>query len=240
MSTLADVATQRVYYDDRWEGEAYANSLQLHRASVILDGLRGLSLRRPAILDLGCGTGWFAAILGRFGPTTGIDLSPLAIERAQERYPDVRFLAADLASVQSVHETFDVVVSQEVIEHVIDQRGYLDLAARFLKPGGYLLLTTPNAWNLAHWTRESLEEWGLQPIEQWLTRKQLRGLLAAHFTIIHLRTMSIGNGTRGVFRLINSRKLLNALHVLHVFTAYERLLEHAGFGRHLFVIAQRH
>jgi 2-polyprenyl-3-methyl-5-hydroxy-6-metoxy-1,4-benzoquinol methylase len=239
MSLHPNVEAQRAYYDERWAHEQYANLLQLHRAAAILDGLRRLNLRCPKILDLGCGTGWLTAILGRFGPTTGIDLSRTVIRTAQNYHPDVRFIAADFSDLHQADETFDVVVSQEVIEHVIDQARYLDLAAHFLQPGGYLLLTTPNAWNLAHWQRESLEEWGLQPIEQWLTIKQLRTLLAVRFKIIFLRTLSIGNGTRGVFRLVNSKKLAVILHRLHLFAPYERFLEAAGFGRHIMVVAER-
>lgn len=234
-----DIDVQRAYYDDRWARETYANLLQLQRAIAILDGLRMLGLRSPRILDLGCGTGWLTAILGCFGPATGIDLSPLAIQKAQACYPDIRFIAADLSSMGTTDETFDVVVSQEVIEHVENQSRYLDLVSRFLRPGGYLILTTPNAWNLAHWTEDSIKDWGLQPVEQWLTRRQLRSLLQSQFKVIHLRTIILGYGTQGVFRVVNSTKLATILKLLGLFPLYESVLERLGFGLHIFVIAQR-
>ncbi len=240
MSTVTPgIEAQRAYYDERWALDTHANLLQLRRAVCILDGLRRLGLVRPTILDLGCGAGWLTTILNRFGPTTGIDLSPVAIANAQARYPDVRFTVADVSNFYNINETFDVIVSQEVIEHLEDQRGYINRAAQLLNPSGHLLLTTPNAWNLEHWTATARENWGLQPVEKWLTTKQLRALLSPQFRIICLRTLIVGFGTNGVFRIANSPKLLRILGALRVSRFYESALEKTGFGLHIFVIAQR-
>jgi 2-polyprenyl-3-methyl-5-hydroxy-6-metoxy-1,4-benzoquinol methylase len=233
------ILAQRQYYDDRWALETYANLLQLERAIAILRGLQMLDMRSPKILDLGCGTGWLSAILGRFGPTTGVELSPVAVAKAQALYPDVRFLAADLTNLQLPDETFDVVVSQEVVEHLENQSGHMDLVARLLRPGGVLILTTPNAWNLAHWSPEDIREWGLQPIENWLKQKQLRSLLAGRFQVLYLRTIVLGHGTRGIFRLVNSVKLAAVLKAFGLLSLYRRAIEQAGFGLHFFVVAKR-
>src|SRR5215510_11512656 len=236
MEEFVSIDSQRAYYDDRWARERWANRLQLARAIAILDGLLRLQLSFPRILDFGCGTGWLTVMLGRFGPTTGMDLSASAIEIAQTRHLDVDFVAADCTTLQADNEQFDVVVSQEVIEHIEDQARHVDLLADFLRPGGYLLLTTPNAWNLAHWTRESLQAWGLQPIEQWLTTRRLRSLLDRRFRVLEMRTILPGHGTEGLFRLVNSRKLSKTLEALGLLTLYERALTYAGFGLHIFVV----
>jgi 2-polyprenyl-3-methyl-5-hydroxy-6-metoxy-1,4-benzoquinol methylase len=236
---LPDIEDQQAYYDKRWSSGQHANLIELHRAIAILNGLGTVGFRRPRILDLGCGTGWLTAILGRFGPTTGIDLSPVAIQAAQNRYPDVQFIATDLFNLQMENETFDIVVSQEVIEHVEDQAAYVNLAARLLKPAGCLLLTTPNAFNFSHWRQEALEDWGLQPIEHWLTTKQLRAVLEPQFRIKHLRTIIAGHGTEGVFSVINSPKLNLLLRSLGLASLYGKALERTGFGLHIFAIAER-
>ena len=241
MGTVAEIELQRAYYDDRWARTAHANLLQLNKAIAILDGIRMINLLSPKILDLGCGNGWFAAILGRFGPTTGVDLSPVAIQKAQARYPDVEFLEGDLFNMPLPREAFDIVVAQQVMEHVEDQRGFVNLAARVLRRGGHFLLVTPNALNLSHWTQEQIEAFtgGLQPIEKWLTRKQLRSLLVPRFKIKCLRTITPGIGDRGILRLAHSVKLAKTLKPLGLLTFYHYALLRAGFGLHILAIAQR-
>ncbi len=236
-----DIATQRAYYDERWRHATYANLLQLQRAMAILDGLRTLRLRIPRILDLGCGTGWLAAILGRFGPTTGVDLSPVAIRRAQALYPDVEFMAGDFFELPLSSDVFDVAVSVQVIDHMEDQARFVRLLARVLKRGGHVLLITNNAWNLSHWTDAALDDFsgGLQPIEKWLTAKQLKELLAPHFKVKRLDTILAGYGHRGIFRLVNSGKAASALRRLGLSGWYERVLLRAGFGLLLFAVAER-
>lgn len=236
---LPDIGDQRTYYDTRWSSKDHANLIELQRAVAILNGLERFGLRYPRILDLGCGTGWLAGILGRFGPTTGIDLSPIAIETAQKRYPDVQFIAANIFDLREKTDKYDIVVSQEVIEHVEDQAGYLNIVSRFLRPGGYLLLTTPNAWNFSHWRQEDLEDWGLQPIEKWLNTKQLRLLLKPQFRVIELRTIISGHGTEGAFRLVNSPRLKAFVNWFGLSMSYSKAVERAGYGLHIFAIAER-
>ena len=239
MNTQLGVDTQRAYYDKRWAGEAYANNLQLQRLIAILEGLHRLRLLSPKILDLGCGTGWLTTILGRFGPTTGTDLSLLAVQKAKARYPDVRFIAAEFFDLEATTEAYDVIVSQEVIEHVEDQTCHLDLIARSLRPGGHLILTTPNAWNFTHWERTQIEQWGIQPIEKRLTRGQLRMLLRPRFRILRISTIIFGYGHRGVFRIVNSEQLKDVLQTLRMLSLYERVLGWAGFGLHITVLATK-
>lgn len=236
---VLSIDSQRTFYDQRWESESFANLLQLQRAIAILDALRKLNIRCPKILDFGCGTGWLSAILGRFGPTTGIDLSLLAIEKARQKYPDVQFIASDFVDLEMRDEKFDIVVSQEVIEHVADQAGYVSLAAQFLRPRGYLILTTPNAWNFSHWDREDLKAWGLQPIEQWLTMKQLRYLVESKFNVVNLRTFIASSGKRGIFRVAYSTKVMSLMKTFGLASSYEYFLEGAGFGLHILLVAQR-
>lgn len=125
----------------------------LRRGDKILAYLRSLGLQRPIILDMGCGMGWFANKLAQFGPTTGIDLCDEAIEHAKSKFPEVTFKAGNVFEMDLPKQHFDVVVSQEVIAHVPDQVGYLERAAQVLKPGGYLIVTTPNRFvhNRSDW-----------------------------------------------------------------------------------------
>ena len=198
---------QRIYYNDRWSQSLYINELQLQRLNIILQAIQKLGLIHPRILDFGCGTGWLTSIINHIGPTTGIDLSNKAIAASKRTYPGVEFISGNLFEHPFQKASFDLVISQEVIEHVNDQERYLELVAKYLKVGGFLILTTPNAFNLKSWSKKELESWGMQPIEKWLTLRKLRKLLAAHFKVTEMTTIISGYGGKGQFALINSAHL---------------------------------
>jgi SAM-dependent methyltransferase len=100
---------------------------------------------RGKVLDAGCGEGYGAALLAQNGATvTATDLDPTVVEHAAVRYPGVRFEVADLTTLPYPDETFDAVVSLQVIEHLPSPRAFVTECARVLVPGGVLILSTPN------------------------------------------------------------------------------------------------
>ena len=207
----------------------------LRRGDKILGYLRSLPLERPIILDMGCGMGWFANQLAELGPTTGIDLSDDAIGQAKSKFPEVTFKAGNVYEMELPERHFDVVVSQEVIAHVPDQPRYVERAAQVLKPGGYLIVTTPNPF--VHFRID----WKPIPpghIEQWLSLGALKQLLRPHFRVLR-STTAVPLGHRGVLRLVNSWKLNRAAGLLCTLERIEAFKEWAGFGWTQIVLAQK-
>lgn len=113
------------------------------------------------VLDVGCGPGLIAAELIRAGcRVTGVDLSPVMIERAERRcgLDRARFVLGSvfdetLAPVSS----FDGVISRYVLHHVVDPRQFVARQVELLKPGGVLVLsdhTTDSDPALKAWHRE--------------------------------------------------------------------------------------
>jgi len=97
----------------------------------------------PAVVDVGCATGALLAFLRDRGwRTTGVEISPSADYARQQRGLDVR--RQTLADCQFPPETFDVAVASHLIEHLNDPGAFFREARRVLRPGAYLLLTTPN------------------------------------------------------------------------------------------------
>lgn len=215
------------------------NPLERERARAILALLERTGLTAPRILDLGCGRGQLTAMLSAVGPTTGIDLSEQAIEGARARWPDVQWLAGDVFAADLPSSSFDIVVSQEVIEHVEDQTRYLEIAAGALKPCGFLAITTPNRWVQERRSRAEHEAWGLQPIEKWVDRRQLCRLLEPRFRLIEIKTIVPGYGSRGALALANSPKVRRLLGAIGVGRAYDALRCRLGMGLHLVAFAQR-
>jgi ubiquinone/menaquinone biosynthesis C-methylase UbiE len=104
------------------------------------------------LLDVGCGDGGFLHRMQKLGwSATGVDFDPKAIENAQVRYGSaITLLNSDLAHAHFSDDCFDVVTISHVIEHVTDPPALLAEARRVLKPGGRLVVTTPNIRSLGH------------------------------------------------------------------------------------------
>ncbi len=98
-------------------------------------------------LDMGCGAGLLAEPLARMGAqVTAVDAAAESIAVAR-LHAAARGLAIDYRAggVEAVAgETFDLVCSMEVIEHVADPRTFVAGLAATVAPGGILAMSTPN------------------------------------------------------------------------------------------------
>jgi SAM-dependent methyltransferase len=104
-----------------------------------------LPMGRPKLLDIGAAAGFFVEQARRVGwEACGIEPSEWAARYARERLgqPVTTGTIEDQAYEPA---TFDVVTMWEVIEHLPDPRAVLAEAHRILKPGGQLILSTPDA-----------------------------------------------------------------------------------------------
>ena len=233
---MSDIITQKLFYAHRWGREGFANSMQAARSASIIGELASLELATPRILDIGCGTGWLTAILSEFGEVVGVDLAP---EAARERHPHLQFIEADISDWQTELHGFDVVVSQEVIEHVEDQAGLIGLLHRLLRPGGYVILTTPNARITSQGPDGWKRRFRYQPVENHLTVMQLKRLLAPSFEVLRVRTVLFESGGSMVPRLLSSSRLRSVLKYFRVEDVYEQvILCKLCLGLHIVLLAQ--
>jgi len=103
-----------------------------------------------AFLDAGCGDGRYLAALEAELPArvAGVDISERILETARARVPRADLRQANLESLPFDDGAFDLVLSSQVIEHVVDADAALRELARVLRPDGALVLSTDNKWNV--------------------------------------------------------------------------------------------
>ena len=97
------------------------------------------------VLDIACGEGYGTHALAMAGAANviGVDVSEEACEHARSKYGiDAR--CGDAQAIPLAEASVDVVVSFETIEHVSNPAAFLDECLRILKPGGSLIISTPN------------------------------------------------------------------------------------------------
>ena len=144
MSTQADAL-----YDRRLEAARVTkgtSSAEIYR--MLLCAASGVIKPDDRLLEFGAGTGILAGMLknsGFRGALTCADILSKPIDIGA----DVRWIEGDLNEPLPVADSaFDCIVSTEVIEHLENARAAFREFRRLLRPGGALLLTTPNQESL--------------------------------------------------------------------------------------------
>lgn len=114
------------------------------------------------LLEVGSGSGRFLDRMRRAGwQVQGTDFDPAVAQRVRDKY-GLQIDVGDLVALQYPADAYDVVAMSQVIEHVHDPLALLEECRRVLRPGGRLVLSTPNAAGLAH--RRYGKYWrGLEP-----------------------------------------------------------------------------
>lgn len=202
-----------------------------------LEWVWSLNVPAPRVLEIGCGTGWLGGELSRKSGAivTGVDLSPLAIEKARATYPDLEFINGDVLDL-AADRVFDVVVTADAIAHIPDQQRVVDFVARVLVPGGLLILMTQNA---LVWSRSScLKPRDPGQYRDWPTLRRIWRLLRADFSILHLSSLVPG-GDRGILKIVNSRYISGLSGRIFGRARVDRFKERLLIGRELVVIARR-
>ncbi len=99
------------------------------------------------VLDIGCWTGQFDSLIFPFAKSvTGIDPNKKAIAFAKRMTPKAAFFVSEAQKLPFKNKSFDTVTIMDVIEHVpVNTEGQvLSEIYRVLRPGGHLVLSTPN------------------------------------------------------------------------------------------------
>ena len=97
------------------------------------------------MLEAGCGEGYGADLIASVARrVVAVDYDAATVAHVRTRYPRVEVMAANLVAVPMPDTSVDVVVNFQVIEHLWDQPQFITECLRVLRPGGALLMSTPN------------------------------------------------------------------------------------------------
>lgn len=143
------------------------------------------------LLDIGCGSGdWLLRMKARGWHVEGVDLDGTAVAMAEHRGLAVHCGTVHDRSYPEAH--FDAITLNQVIEHVPDPVAVLSECRRILKPGGHLILYTPNSQSLGH--RVFGRHWrGLEPprhLHVFGPRSMAHAFSSAGFHSLRMRTIN--------------------------------------------------
>lgn len=178
------------------EGSEYERLDDL-RAAILAEHARTLATLERIVgatgrlLDAGCGTGLFLEAAGARGwNALGVDPARAAAVAASSR--GLRIIHGRLDDAALEPGSFDAVTALQVVEHLPDPREFLARCAQLLRPGGVLLVATPNptSW-LARVTRADFAYWIPPTHVAWYPATALRRLVeAAGLRSVRTRTWS--------------------------------------------------
>lgn len=139
-------------YNDRYAGD-YMDSDDYStwaradlRTQQVVEMLESMPISPNKLLDYGCGVGGWIPVLARVFPKAeihGVEISSTALEKAQIKFPRFHFHHLENNSAPLPDESFDMVFSYHVLEHVDDFRFSVKDIARLLTNGGYACISFP-------------------------------------------------------------------------------------------------
>ncbi len=127
-----------------------AGAFQQRRINCTIQLIRSLKADRSLrLLDVGCGQGHITDSIKKEFPNYdihGLDHSISAIDYANSNFRDVDFIVADAYHPPFESEYFDIIVFNNIWEHVPDPLNLLNSVSRVLKPYGSLIISTPSRY----------------------------------------------------------------------------------------------
>jgi SAM-dependent methyltransferase len=152
-----------------------SGQLRTRRLLHLLDGILGSADGPMRIVDVGCGDGMCteltAAAAGGRHHVVGVDWAAGPLKQAAERGLTLVRGSLD-EGLPFASGSVDVVILSEVVEHLVDTDGGLAELYRVLRPGGHLVLSTPN---MAAWFNRGLLLAGIQPIFSEVSLRRVYG-----------------------------------------------------------------
>ncbi|MDB9380723.1 class I SAM-dependent methyltransferase [Nodularia spumigena CS-584] len=162
------------------------------------------NLKGSKILDVGCGDGVLTNMLARQGcQTSGIDYSLEAIRYAQlnsDPCLKIDFRQGSVYALPWTDQTFDIVVSSDVIEHLTDVNKFLEELVRVTRKGGLVVISTPVRFTERPLDEEHVIEWFPDEFVNVISRHMAN----ANFCVSHPVSLMELQQSRYLFKLLMS------------------------------------
>lgn len=134
------------------------------------------------LLEIGCGEGRGVELLVQKASSyTAIDKITTVVDQLKSKYPNVNLLNMYVPPFTGIADnSFDRIVTFQVIEHIEDHLSFVQEIHRVLKPEGFAIITTPNIkmsltrnpWHIREYTNQEL----LNLLQSYFTKVEMKGV----------------------------------------------------------------
>ena len=192
-----DTALKKIYsenYYDAWGLNVDSHTAEKSKRATFeyrMNLIRNNLKEGDAILDCGCATGIFLDLVKEEGYVPfGVEISEYGVSECRKKFGEQNIFHGQFEDAHFGNEKenfFTAIFMTDYLEHVRNPRRILQTAFRFLKPGGVLVITTPDTSSFSHWLMN----------RSWI-----------HYKSEHLFYLSISN----LGRLLSEEKLKLMIH----------------------------
>jgi 2-polyprenyl-3-methyl-5-hydroxy-6-metoxy-1,4-benzoquinol methylase len=221
---------------DRWKR---AREISIERGKFVWSVIsKARECQNLKILDLGSGEGGTSKVLSENSDVTSFDINKVRLLRQKNSFSNFNILCGSSSSLPFKNNSFDLIILQDVLEHVNNREKLLNSIYNLLNDNGMIYLSTPNKFSLInifadpHWgvpfvsllKRESIRKYFLryyrkseinrQDIAELLSLKNICELFADKFEVQLFTKHSVNelfNGNKGI---VWSNFHLKLLHIL--------------------------
>ena len=178
------VALQDTLYDSRNPTRRW---LHRSRRAYIEEAIEAAGPGQSA-LEVGPGSGVYLPALQRsFDEVTAADIERAHLDHLIPRFPSIHFIGDDITRSSLDAERFDLVLCSEVVEHVPDSLAALRGIHRVMKPGGTLILSTPQRYSPLELASKVAFLPGALHVVRWIYREPI--LKQGHINLMTRRTV---------------------------------------------------
>ena len=161
---------------ERWKR---AREISLERGKFVRSiVVQKIKCENLTILDLGSGQGGTAKVLSEKNTVISLDLNIVRLKSQEDFKDNILRINGDALNVPLKPDSFDLIILQDVIEHVSDPQSLLNSLLSLLKKNGILYLSTPNKLSLFNIISDP--HWGF-PIVSLLRREAIRKYFLSNF-----------------------------------------------------------
>lgn len=144
------------------------------------------------VVDAGAGEGYGAAMLRSPGPVIALEYDALACAHIARTYPRVAVAQANLVSLPLRTGSADALTCLQVVEHLWDLHAFLRECRRVLRPGGELVITTPQRLTFSPGLARGQKPVNPFHVEEFDGEQLLELLVHAGFDIVEMRGVHHG------------------------------------------------
>lgn len=161
---------------ERWER---ARNLSVARGELVKTLLEKYHpINGKNILDIGSGEGGTSLVFSENNFVVSVDLSFLRLQRQKANFQIKNSVNGNAVLLPFSDSSFDVIILQDVIEHLSDIKNFLSEIKRVLKPKGIIYLSTPNKLSIINILSDP--HWGL-PLVTIFKRETIRNYILKYF-----------------------------------------------------------
>lgn len=177
-----------------------------------------VDLKDKSVLDVGFGRGQFLYLLKKMGCYPyGTELDPSAVSFCKTMGLENVYFGSVSDLPKDIQ--FDIISMNDLIEHPLEPVKLIEKVSKYLKPGGFLLLWTPNGSACIKEEQPTTFRVDLEHMQYFTTNSILYLANKNGFEIVHLETLGQPRVTALLNKIIRKRKIANV-----IFSSFKKML----------------